>query len=66
MKRFLYDGSFEGLLTCIYKGYYDGHPDMISSLMDYENNFLYEDSIINTNLGLSDKVYMVIIQKIIY
>jgi probable DNA metabolism protein len=41
---FIYDGSFEGLLSAVYEAYYsNSKPDRIVPYREYELNFLYEE-----------------------
>ena len=43
MLYYIYDGSFEGLLTAIYEAYYRRqHPDEILSIEDIQENLLIE------------------------
>ncbi len=65
MMCYIYDGSFEGLLTAIYETYYrKEHPNKILSITDYEKSFLYKDVFIDTDPNKSDKVYNSIKTKI--
>lgn len=61
---YLYDGSFEGLLTVIYRSYYDKIPDNIEIEGKYNENFLYEYIKINTEEEKYRKVYNAILEKI--
>lgn len=65
MVVYIYDGSFEGLLTSIYEAYYtDLKPDKIVPIRDHEENFLYENIYIHTNHEKFKKVYRSIQNKI--
>lgn len=62
---FLYDSTFEGLLTAIYEAYYSKNkPDKIYSIDNYELNLI--DIVINikTDLNKFKKVYEAIESKI--
>lgn len=62
---YIYDGSFDGLLTCIYEAYYRHEtPDDIVSMDRLENNFLYERYIIKKDSLKATKVYKSIEEKI--
>lgn len=62
---YIYDNSFEGLLTAIYDSYYKGpKPDVIIPMRDFQDNFIYENIIITTELEKSRKVYTSIKSKI--
>lgn len=65
MNVFVFDSSFEGLLTAIYEAYYsDIKPGAIYSSLVYENN-LFDDIIkISTNMDKFQKVYNAIEEKI--
>lgn len=63
---YLYDGSFEGLLTCIYKHYYMEKATGIYVKDQYQSDLLNTYKEITTNLEKSEKVYQAIIQKISY
>ena len=65
MITYIYDGSFEGLLTCIYDAFYEVEkPDDIVSEMNYVENFLVEKVYIKTDMIKSEKVYEAIENKI--
>ena len=65
MITYIYDGSFEGLLTCIYDAFYEVEkPDDIVSEMNYVENFLVEKVYIKTDMLKSEKVYGAIENKI--
>lgn len=62
---YIYDGSFEGLLTCIYEAYYRHEaPDDIIPMDRLQNNFLYQRYIIKTDSSKATKVYKSIEEKI--
>lgn len=64
MVDYLYDGSFEGLLTCIYLHYYEEKASGIFLKSRYQTNLLNPYKEINTDLSLADKVYLAIEEKI--
>ena len=65
MITYIYDGSFEGLLTCIYEAFYSKtKPDDIKSSGDYIENFLVEKVYIHTDMEKSGRVYEAIENKI--
>ncbi len=65
MITYIYDGSFEGLLTSIYEAFYAKvKPDDIKSSIDYIENFLVEKIYIETDMEKSQKVYGAIENKI--
>lgn len=62
---YLYDGSFEGLLTAIYQSYYlKDKPDKIISEKIFQPNLLDQTYTIETDLEKSEKVYESIYRKI--
>jgi len=62
---YLYDGSFEGILTAIYHAYYD-EDDPVAILPDWEegSNFLYTYKKIETDPNKWGKVYEAVVNKI--
>jgi len=67
MVNYLYDGSFEGLLTCIYEAYYRSEkPDRIYSSEYVQQNLLDENIQISTDPDKASKVYDSIARKISY
>lgn len=64
MKMFTYDGSFEGLLSCVYEGYYKFKPEKIIKKKNYLVNFLEEEVFIETNIEKYTKVYNAINEKL--
>ena len=65
MLYYLYDGSFEGLLTAVYEAYYRG--DRLQGIVCRQNlqyNLLDEYIMIDTDEVKSDKVYRSIYEKI--
>lgn len=65
MITYIYDGSFEGLLTVIYEAFYATvKPDDIKTKDDYVENFLVEKIHIKTDGDKSQKVYDAIEKKI--
>jgi len=64
---YVYDGSFEGLLTAIYEAYYQSEkPDFIASQSNYQENLLVKKIVIQTDCLKADRVYNSIIKKISY
>jgi probable DNA metabolism protein len=65
MIYYVYDGSFDGLLTCIYEAYYKHeNPDDIVSMDKLDENFLVQRYYIETDRSKADKVYNSIEEKI--
>lgn len=65
MLIYLYDGTFEGLLTCIYEAYYfDQKPNQIKQEASYTPNLVDETLFIHTDKEKADKVYDSIKKKI--
>ncbi|MFA5523216.1 MAG: TIGR03915 family putative DNA repair protein [Tissierellales bacterium] len=65
MLQYIYDGSFDGLLTAIYEAYYRREvPDEILSEDSLQQNFIVEKIHIETNEEKARKVYMSIKTKI--
>ncbi|PRR80291.1 TIGR03915 family putative DNA repair protein [Clostridium vincentii] len=65
MKIFLYDGSFEGLLTCIYESFYTkAPPEWIYNKIDFNEFLLGEVISIATDTNKFKKVKDGIINKI--
>lgn len=64
MLIYLYDGSFEGLLTCVYEGYYSKLPKKIIDNNIYIRELFDEtESIISDNVK-ADKVARAIVEKL--
>lgn len=62
---YVYDGSFEGLLNCIYEGFYSSKkPEIIIRKERYQPNLLYEVINIRTKQENSSKVFTAIKNKI--
>ncbi|MEW9122839.1 MAG: TIGR03915 family putative DNA repair protein, partial [Thermotaleaceae bacterium] len=65
MLSYIYDGSFEGLLTCIYEAYYRKEsPVKILGKEEEQENLLLQKVYIDTNEEKADKVYNAIRTKI--
>lgn len=64
MKVYVYDGSFEGLMTCIYESYYVKRPDKIYSTISYQGDLLHEDQFIITDPEKAFKVTKAIALKL--
>lgn len=61
---YLYDGSFDGLLTCIYLSYYQEPADGIFRQESYQYNLLRASQLVETNQVMADKVYEAVSKKI--
>ncbi len=61
---YLYDGSFEGFLSCVYHHYYDDKASGIFPINCYQNNILKPYRIVETDEGYAQKVYNAIDSKI--
>ena len=65
MIYYIYDGSFDGLLTCIYEAFYNHeNPDDIVPVDRLEDNFLIQRYHIVTDTGKATRVYKSIEEKI--
>lgn len=64
MLVYLYDGSFEGLLTCVYEGYYKEEPDEIIDTYLYKKTLFDNTKFIDTDVIKANKVGAAIIEKI--
>lgn len=65
MNVFLYDGSFEGMMTCIYEGYYSGvEPEGIYSTYAYNDDLLHQKQFIITDPEKAFKVSKAIVEKL--
>lgn len=65
MPCYIYDGSFDGLLTAIYDAYYNKDlPEQIVSRDNFIDNFLITKVYIQTDEEKSKKVHDAILQKI--
>lgn len=65
MLNYVYDGSFEGLLTAIHEAYYRNEkPDKILSGLGFQENLLDRSVHIATDTEKAKKVYEAIRQKI--
>lgn len=64
MVDYLYDGTFEGLLTCIYAHYYQEKASGIYSEKNYQANLLHGFVPIKTEEEKATRVYDAIAQKI--
>lgn len=62
---YIYDGTFEGLLTAVHYAYYHHqHPDEIVSEHDLQQNFMAEYIVVETDTQKSRAVYTSIPHKI--
>ncbi len=64
MVDYLYDGSFEGLLTCVYLHYYEEPASGVFLESQYQSDLLRPYKCVVTSLTCSDKVYFAIRKKI--
>lgn len=65
MITYIYDGSFDGLLTSIYEAFYsDMKPNEIVRKIDFIQNFIVERKEIETDVEKASKVYKAIEKKI--
>lgn len=64
MMDYLYDGTFEGLLTCIHHHYYTDKASGIFNKNNYQANMLTESMIIETDPDKATVVYEAILNKI--
>lgn len=65
MLVYVYDGSFQGLLTSVYDAYYAGvFPDRIDCSTNMQYNILDKYEYITTDADKSNKVYCSIYEKI--
>lgn len=65
MITYIYDGSFDGLLSCIYKAFYsEEKPEIIVSELELVENFLMEKEYIKADTEKSGRVYRAIEEKI--
>lgn len=62
--NYLYDGTFEGFLTCVYEHYYTEKAHNISPQADFQETLLTKSRIIETDPQKSDRVYDAVICKI--
>lgn len=61
---YLYDGSFDGLLTCIYYHYKKEKASGIFDLTNYQQSIIFDYEIIETDLYKADIVSKAIVDKI--
>jgi len=64
MIDYLYDGTFEGLLTCIYRHYYSEKASGIFTEDSYQSSLLSRYRVIDTDAGQASKVYEAVDKKI--
>lgn len=65
MIDYIYDGSFEGMLTCVYEAYYStDNPEGIYSTYSYQADLFHEAKFIITDLEKSHKVGLAIVEKL--
>jgi len=64
VRDYLYDGSFEGFLTCIYHHYYGEKASGIYPRDQYQASLLAECSIVETEEEKASRVYEAIEEKI--
>lgn len=63
---YLHDGTFDGLLTCIYYHYYENKAEGIYSRKVYQEHLFEQSLDVSTNPYYARKVYNGIIQNISY
>lgn len=61
---YLHDGTFNGLLTCVYAHYYDKEAEGIYSERTYELSLVDEKKRLETDIEKAKKVYNAIMTKI--
>lgn len=64
MVDYIYDGTFEGFLTCIYHHYATEKADGIYRRETYQPSFLAQSREVESDEGAAERVYRVIAQKI--
>lgn len=64
MKEFIYDNTFEGLLTAIFYAYSNKEDCIITKSSDYVPSLLNEISDISTEYDKFDRVYKSIVEKL--
>lgn len=64
MAIYIYDGSFDGFLTCVYNHYYENKAANITVEENYADNFLETSIKIATDSVKAEKVYSAIEEKI--
>jgi len=64
MKAYLYDGTFEGLLTALYQGLREDNPHpRIEAAADYQPDLFTETHALATDHALSDRLFALIRQE---
>ncbi|MDD2215780.1 MAG: TIGR03915 family putative DNA repair protein [Eubacteriales bacterium] len=61
---YLYDGSFEGFLTCVYSHYYKERAAGIYPATSYQNTLFHDSCTVSTDMVKAEKVYDAIAGKI--
>ncbi len=61
---YIYDGTFEGLLTCVYHHYYTAPAAGICLVENFQPSFLYAHQTVETDEGKAARVYDAISSKI--
>ena len=64
MMDYLYDGTFEGLLTCVHMHYYNDRADGIFTEDSYQMNLLGGFCQVETDRDKADTVYRAVEEKI--
>lgn len=64
MKDYLYDGSFDGLLTAVFYAYTEKEPVRLFKEADYKPYLLSEPIIVKTEMDKSDRVYQGIFSRL--
>lgn len=66
MKEYIYDNTFDGLLTAIFYAYTEKDSVKITKEMNYMANLFYEKTIVNTEQDKADRVYNGLYSKLSY
>lgn len=66
MQDYLYDGTFEGFLTCVYHHYYTEQAAGICLKEEYQSSLMGGFQEVHTDLEKADRVYQAIRRKISY
>lgn len=64
MIRYLYDGSFEGLMNVLHETYYGDMPDAVEVQTQMQHSMLFENKVIETDLKIYEKVCSTIENKL--
>lgn len=64
MRDYIYDGTFDGFLNCVYHHYYTEHANGIFTKDRYQANLLCGYTEVETDVEKADRVYRAIEEKI--